>query len=95
MFGILLSAAFSALAWLVRSVLVKFVVFFGLWFVTTEFMAVVSPMLPGSDAVFASLQALPPSMVYFMNVFQVPMGLSMCFSSLLTRFIIRRMPLIG
>jgi hypothetical protein len=95
MFGILLSATFSALAWLVRSVLVKFVVFFGLWFVTTEFMAVVAPLLPGSEAVFTTLHSLPPSMVYFMDIFKLPIGLSLCFSSLLTRFVIRRIPLIG
>lgn len=95
MFGILLSAAFSALAWIVRSILVKFVVFFALFFVVTEFMAVVTPMLPGADSVFTALHALPSSMTYFMNVFQVPLGLNMFFSALVTRFIIRRIPLIG
>ena len=38
MFGIVLSALNAALAWLVRSVLVKFVAYFALWFITTEFI---------------------------------------------------------
>ncbi|HEY9270975.1 DUF2523 family protein [Achromobacter sp.] len=95
MFGILVSALFSILGWLVRSILVKFVLFFGLFFVTTEFMAVLIPSLPGSDDLFGAIGSLPPSMNYFMSVFQVPFGLSVCFSALVTRFVVRRIPLIG
>jgi len=96
MFGILLSALFSALAWVVRSILVKFVVFFGLFYITTEFMGVIVPsLLPNSQSIFSAMSSLPPSMAYFMNIMQVPLGMSMIFSALVTRFIIRRIPVIG
>ncbi len=96
MFSILLSALFTVVGWLVKSVLVKFVVFFALFFITTEFTEViVSALLPSSDSVFRSFATLPPSMMYFMDVFQVPAGLSMVFSACVTRFAIRRIPIIG
>lgn len=95
MFGILLSASYAVLAWLVRSVLVKFVVFFGLYFVTTEFMAVLIPRLPGTSAVFSLLNTIPPFFGYLLNLFEFPTGLALVFNAFVTRFVIRRIPLIG
>lgn len=96
MFGIVLSALTSVLTWLVRSVLIKFVFFFGLFFVTTEFMKVIDPaLLPNIVAVDGALASLPASMAYFMDLFKVYTGLSMVLSALATRFIIRRIPIIG
>ncbi len=95
MFGILLSAFNSVLAWLVRSVLIKFALFFGLYFVTTEFVAVITSILPTGSAVTGALGSLASSTWYFLDVFMFQTGLSMVVSAYATRFIIRRIPLIG
>lgn len=95
MFGILLSAFNSVLAWLVRSVLVKFAVFFALYFVTTEFVQVISSMLPTGSAVTGAMASLTSSTWYFLDVFMFQTGLSMVVSAYATRFIIRRIPVIG
>ena len=95
MFGILLSAFNSVLAWLVRSVLVKFVLFFGLYFVTTEFISVIASILPSGSAVTGAMASVTNSTWYFLDVFMVQTGISMVVSAYATRFIIRRIPVIG
>lgn len=97
MFGILLSALNAALAFLVRSVIVKFAVFFGLFFITTEFMQVLvsSGLFPSAGGISSSLGAVPAGVWYFLDLFNVSAGIPLVLSSYATRFIIRRIPVIG
>lgn len=96
MFSIVVSALFTVLGWVVRSVLIKFVVFFALFFVTTEFVKVlVSSVLPESDGLFSALTMVSPGLAWLMNLMLIPQGLTVMFTALLTRFVIRRIPLIG
>jgi len=97
MFGIFLSAINAALAWLVRSVLVKFVIFFALFFVVTEFVSVlVSQLLPSGDGgLAAAFSAQYSSVWYFLDLFQIPLGVPLVLSAYVTRFIVRRIPIIG
>jgi len=95
MFGILLSAFNTVLAWLVRSVLIKFAVFFGLYFVTTEFVSVITAVLPNGSAVTGAMAGVTNSTWYFLDVFMVQTGISMVVSAYATRFVIRRIPVIG
>lgn len=100
MFGILLSALYSALAWLVRSVLVKFVIFFALFFVVGEFVSVLLEYLLPSDvssaaSLRAAFSAQNAGVWYFLDMFQVPFGVSAVLAAYVSRFILRRVPLIG
>jgi len=95
MFGILLSALNTALAWVFRSLLVKFGVFFALYFVTTEFVGFVATLIPNASTVNGPLSGIGAGTWYFMNVFMITQGLSMVVSAYATRFVIRRVPLIG
>lgn len=95
MFGILLSAFNATLAWLIRSVLVKFFVFFALYFVTTEFISVITSLLPNGSAVTGAMGSVTNATWYFLDVFNVPTGISMVVAAYATRFIIRRIPVIG
>lgn len=95
MFGILVSAFNFILTWLVRSVLVKFVLFFGLYFVTTEFMQVIASLLPNASSLNGSLSAIAGNTSYFLDVFALQTGLSLVVSAYVTRFVIRRIPIIG
>lgn len=95
MFGILVSAFNVALGFVLRTVVVKFILFFGLYFVVQAFVPVLASLLPKSVDIAGLFSSLPDSAWYFVNLFMVTEGIKLMFSALLTRFIIRRIPLIG
>lgn len=95
MFGILVSAFYSVLGWLLRSVLVKFVLYFGLWFITTEFVQILVPLLPGASSLASSFAQQASGTWYFLDIFKIPFGISACLSAYVLRFSIRRLPVIG
>lgn len=95
MFGIFLSALNVVLAFIFKSTLIKFVFFFALYFVTTEFTPILISLLPNSNILSSALHRLPSSVAYFLNIFMIPQGISMIFSAYVTRFMIRRIPFIG
>jgi len=95
MFGILLSAFNTALAWVFRSVLVKFGVFFALYFITSEFTDFIVTLIPDTSSVTGTLSGIGSGTWYFLNVFQITQGLSLVVSAYATRFVIRRIPVIG
>lgn len=95
MFGIVLSALFSIVGWLFRSVLIKFVAFFVLFFISTEFIAYLVPKLPGATSLNTAFAGLPSGLWYFLDLFLVGTGVKMCLAAYVTRFAIRRIPVIG
>ncbi len=95
MFGIVLSALNAVLAFVVRSIIVKFVIFFGLFFITTEFIAVIGTILPTGSDLSAALGGVPGDVWYFLDLFNVSAGIPILLSAWVTRFIIRRIPVIG
>lgn len=95
MFGILVSAFNLILGWLVRSVLVKFIVFFALYFVTTQFVGVIASWLPTGSSLTSAFGGVSAATWYFLDLFALSVGLPAVISACLTRFIIRRLPVIG
>lgn len=95
MFGIVLSALFSLMGWLFRSAMVKFLSFFALFFIATEFIAYLVPRLPGAAGLTQAFSDIPPGMWYFFDMFKVGTGVQMLLAAYVTRFAIRRMPVIG
>ena len=95
MFGIFASALNLLLGFVFRSLIVKFVVFFALWFVTTEFMGVITSLLPNSSALATGLGGIPSGVWFFLDLFNVTLGIPVLLSAWVTRFVIRRIPVIG
>jgi hypothetical protein len=95
MFGILLSAFNVILGFVFRSLIVKFVMFFALFFVTTEFIQILVGLLPDGSALSGALGGIPASVWYFLDLFNVSGGIPLLVSAWVTRFIIRRIPVIG
>lgn len=95
MFGILLSALNAILAFVMRSVIVKFAFYFALYFVTTEFLAILVAYLPTSSALSGAFSAIPPTVWYFLDMFQIASGIPIIIGAYITRFMIRRIPIIG
>ncbi len=95
MWTILLSAVNTGLGFIFRTVIVKFVLFFGLFFVVHEFVPVLASWLPDAASLTAAFGAQSPHVWYFLDLFEVAAGTSMLLSAWITRFIILRIPLIG
>jgi hypothetical protein len=95
MFAIFMSALFSIMGWLFRSVLIKFLVMFALFFVASSFVAYLAPKLPGASALTSAFAAIPPGVWWVLDLFMVPLGVKLVLTAYVTRFAIRRMPVIG
>ncbi|CAM2911371.1 DUF2523 domain-containing protein [Glaesserella parasuis] len=86
------------LEFLFKGVVIKFFIFFGLFYITTEFIPVIIELfIPNEfNMDFQSLlNQLPNDIWYFLELFKVPYGLSLYISAMLARFIIRRIPVVG
>lgn len=97
MFAIMSSVFNAVLGFVFRSLIVKFVVFFGLFFVTTEFVQVLvsSGLLPSASSLNGVFGGIPSGIWYFLDLFNFSMGFSTVLSAFVARFIIRRLPVIG
>lgn len=95
MYGILLSALYMALRFVVQSVLVKFVTFFALYFVVTGFIGLIGNLLPSAASISPALGSISSDIWYFLDLFAFSAGLPMIISAYVTGFIIRRIPVIG
>jgi hypothetical protein len=95
MFGIFLSALNSILGFVFRSFIVKFVLYFGLYFVTTEFISVIDSLLPNASTLNSAFAGISSGVWYFLDLFAFSQGLPLLMSAVITRFIIRRLPIIG
>ncbi|MEQ9917153.1 DUF2523 family protein [Pectobacterium aroidearum] len=92
----MLAALYTALSFLLRSVVMKFAVMFGLFFIVQELAPVLLSLVNVSPLPLIELFGqLPDSVWYFLNIFQVPTGITMMISAIIARFIIRRIPIIG
>ncbi|EES9565199.1 DUF2523 family protein [Escherichia coli] len=95
MFGILVSAFNTVLGFLLRTAVIKFIIFFSLYFIVQAFIPVLNALLPTNIDFISMFNSLPDSAWYFINIFAVTDGIKMMLSAYLTRFIIRRIPVIG
>ncbi|MEY0023036.1 DUF2523 family protein [Providencia rettgeri] len=95
MYRLIVSAFNFLLGFVLRTLVIKFVVFSALFLVVSEFVPVILNLLPASSNLPDLINQLPNSVWYFMNLFAVITGLKIVISAFLTRFIIRRIPIIG
>ena len=79
MFGIVLSALNVVLGFVLRSIIVKFVTYFALWFITTEFIAVLqgAGILPTAASLTSALGGIGSSMWYFLDLWR-RVGYAVC-----------------
>lgn len=95
MFGILVSAGVRLLGFVLSSFIIKFVVFGALMLIVHSFFDLVSHMIPTSYRLNSVLGSIPASVWYFLDLFNIGAGFSAITSAYATRFIIRRLPVIG
>lgn len=97
MFGIVLSAFNAILGFVLRGVVVKFVVFAALFAVVTAFVSVLQSagVFPSAAGLTGAFGGIPAGMWYFLDLFRFDAGIPMVLSAYGARFIIRRIPFIG
>lgn len=97
MFGILVSAANVALAWVFRVVVVKALLFGVLFLITTEVAQALVGKLADTqvNGLGGLIAGLPSGVLYFMHLFRLDVGLPMLLSAHGVAFAIRRLPIVG
>lgn len=97
MFAIFFSAINSALGWIFRGVVIKFVILSAIYYVVVFIAEQVLGQLDISpvQGLENSFNSLGPSILYFMGVFRLDVGIPLILGAMLTAFIIRRLPIIG
>lgn len=81
-----------------RKTVPKFFLFFALFYLVLEFTPVLMRWVGGDEMILSlnsSLGAIPSTVGYFLEPFRIDLGLKLIVSALITRFIIRRVPLMG
>lgn len=86
------------LTWVLREVVVKFLVFTALFvllaFLVPKAIAFVSPWI-GTGGLSSAFSGLGGGVWFFLDFFQLAYGVPLMISAWVTRFVIRRLPLIG
>ena len=97
MFGILMSAGNALLAFTLRAIVMKFVIFTVLFAVVSAFINYIVkgnilPIMTNAQNLAGSLSS---GVSYMFTIFNIWTGMSMIISAYITRFMIRRIPVIG
>jgi len=97
MYGILVSAANYLLGWLVRGVVVKFIILGAIYYVIAWIAEEVLSQLDISPltGLQTVIDAIPEGVLWFMSYFRFDVGLPLILGAYLTAFVIRRLPIIG
>ncbi len=89
---------FVVVGWLIREVVVKFLVIAAVY----ALLVLLVPMAVGYVTPFISTSSLsslfaavPDSVYFFLYFFRIDIGLPLCISAAIARFLIRRLPVIG
>ncbi len=97
MYGILVSAANVLLGWLVRGVVVKFIILSAIYYVVTWIAESVLGQLDISPltGLQTVIDGIPTGVLWFASKLRFDVGLPLILGAMLTKFIIRRLPIIG
>lgn len=84
--------------WIFREVVIKFAVFTALFvvlaFLIPKAIGLVSPWI-GTSGLTSAFAGLGSGVWYFLDFFQLGYGVPLLISAAVTRFLIRRLPVIG
>lgn len=87
----------SLLTWIFRLSTIKFVIFGALSLLLTPLMSLIMGLIDSSglNNISALVSAIPEGIRFYMAIFKFDVGLPMLVAAYLTRFFIRRLPVVG
>jgi len=95
MYSLLVSAVNFLLTFIFKGSVVKWVIFIALYYLVVEFTAQLTTLLPSSGSLTSAFSGITSGIWYFLDLFAFSQGLPLVLSAVATRFIIRRLPVIG
>lgn len=97
MYGILVSAANYLLGWFVRGVVIKFIILSAIYYVVVWIGESVLSQLDISPltGLQTVVNSLPAGVLWGLGVLKFDVGLPLLLGAMLTKFVIRRLPIIG
>lgn len=95
MWAILFSAVNTLLGFVFRSLIVKFVTFFALYYIVTEFVSYISSKMPAASSLSSAFGGLNSGVWYFIDLCAFNVGFPAIVAAWVLRFAIRRIPVIG
>lgn len=99
MWAILSSALWTLISWVFRKLVIKFVLYTALLLIVSETLSYLGDKIPvlksGDGGLSSALSSVPAGVWYFLNVCHFSVGLPMILAAFVTRFCIKRLPIIG
>jgi hypothetical protein len=98
LFGMLATALWAAVSWIFRAVVIKFVLFTALFlllaFLAPKLVELITPWI-STSSLSSAFGGLGSGVWFFLDFFQLSFGVPLLLSAYVTRFLIRRIPVIG
>lgn len=97
MFQVIASAIAAGFNWLIRGIVIKFVVFTAVGLLVGYIVAFMLSKIDLGDVsgIATLISALPDGFLYFVGLFRLEVGIPMIIAAWFIRFGIRRLPIIG
>lgn len=98
MWAILLSTVWTTVSFIFRTVVIKFVIFTAMFLLLSELLPMVIRIVgfrSFTSTLATSLLQIPSSVWFFLNAFRFDVGVPLILSAYASRFVIRRLPLVG
>lgn len=97
MYAVLMSAVWSDLSFVFRSILIKFVLYFALFFFVSEAVQYLqtSNILPNVSTLNGAFGGIGADVWYFLDLCSFSYGVQVILAAYAARFVIRRIPMIG
>lgn len=97
LFPLIMSAIWSMVGFALRSVVVKFATLFALFFIVEALIEAMQSagLFPTSAGLSSAFGGLPGDVWYFLNLANISYGFPLILSAYVTRFMIRRIPVVG
>lgn len=98
MWGVIISALGRVIGWVLSTSTMKWAFSAVLWFGLALLLDLLLDLLPSwfsTDGLTSAASVFTPEIWYFIDYFNIQLGLSMTLSASAVRFLIRRIPFIG
>lgn len=85
-------------AWLLREIVIKFVIFSAVFALVIFFVPFAAEFIGpfiGVPALNSAFQQISPGVWFFLDFFHLAFGVPLLISAVIARFLIRRLPVIG